>query len=104
MSGIIKMGFSILDRVAATEVGADILAYIKDLSSGEVKILIIAAAILILWLVWRWFGFAMVMVTLLVYFLAYILFINNIFYSYKEYQNQNDRHLQSIEKELESGK
>ena len=101
MEGVIKIGFNILDRIAANNIGASILAYINDLTAGEVRFLTIAAAILILWLVWRWFGFVMVLVMLLVYFLAYILFINNTFDFYKDYQTKNIQHMQTIEEELE---
>jgi cell division protein FtsW (lipid II flippase) len=101
MEGLMQIGFRLLDRIAATHTGAVVLAYIEHLSAAEIKILVAVGAVLILFLVWRWFGFIMVLVMLLFYLLAYVLFINDISDLYKDYQTKNIQHLQTIEKELE---
>ncbi len=96
-----QIGFRLLDKIAATDIGAVVLTYIEHLSAAEIKILVAVAAVLILFLVWRWFGFIMVLVMLLLYLLTYVLFINDISDLYKDYQTKNIQHLQTIEKELE---
>ncbi len=101
MESLIQVGFRLLDKMAVSHIGVVVLNHINNLSAIEIKILMAVAVVSILFLVWRWFGFIMVLVMLLFYLLAYILFINDIFGLYNDYQTKNAQHLQTIEKELE---
>ena len=78
-----------------------VLEKIYNLNPEEIWILIFIAAVLILFLAYRTLGMKMVFVLMLVYLIIYVLYINDIFGSYEKRVIDNEKHMKTIENELE---
>lgn len=78
----------------------DLIIYVQNLSPNEIKIVIGAIALLILFLVYKRIGKGAALALIIVYSIAYILYVNNLFGYYKTHENENDKRMKAIEAEL----
>jgi Ca2+/Na+ antiporter len=78
-----------------------VITNINNLSPGEIKIIIAATALLILYLVFRRLGLLAALFVLMVYLIAYVLYAGNVFNFYQQNQQTNNQHMQTIENELQ---
>lgn len=75
--------------------------YINSLDTNEVMIIIFITAVLTLLIAYRLFGIGFVIGLLVVYALAYILFINNIFGLYQQRTSEETQHMKAIQEEIQ---
>ena len=79
---------------------SEFLSKVYDLDSAEILIIVAIAAVLMVFIVYRWLGAIMVFVLLLAYLLIYTLYINDFFSVYKSHEKSEQQHMQLIEEEL----
>ena len=76
------------------------IAFASRLDSGQITILVIITALLVLFLAYRFGGFGAVGALLIIYLIVYVLYINNIFNIYKQKQATDYRDKKILEDEL----
>ncbi len=79
---------------------SEFLSKVYDLDSAEILIIVAIAAVLMVFIVYRWLGAIMVFVLLLAYLLIYTLYINDFFSVYESHEKSEQQHMQLIEEEL----
>ena len=75
--------------------------YVSNLTSQEIIIITIAAAVLILIMIYRKLGVGAAIGLLLIYFFAYIIFYSNIFNNWQRDKMEEDRRMQIYNSELQ---
>lgn len=63
---------------------SQIINYLNNLGSTEITVLIVVAALLLLYLAYRWSGLGAVVALTLIFLIAYVLYANNVFDFYKQ--------------------
>lgn len=91
---------AIIDKLGNYPQFAKILAYIYTFGPTEVWIIIIIIAALFAFLIYRLWGAAIMWVVLFAYMISYIVYSADLFDFYKDNNQENEKHMIEIQKEL----
>lgn len=91
---------ALFDTISATEIGQLFINYAINISPTEIKIFVALTAVLVLFLVSRWFGTSAFWALLLIYAIAFILYQVNIIGFYEKQTREKDIHMEQIAEEL----
>jgi len=93
-----KIIIKILDYVSNNP----LFSQVYDLNKTELIIIVALAAVLIIFIAYRWLGLGMVLALLIIYLVIYVLYVNNFFSFYEEHEKSTEQHLRLIEEELKT--
>jgi hypothetical protein len=77
-----------------------IMNYLQTLSPAEIWVIIGLAAVLVLFITYRIFGFGAMGALLIAYLLAYAIYANNLYGFYQRNTAENNQNMNNIQKEL----
>lgn len=101
MQEIIKIIQDYIDQLIKLDLPHRYAGYVNNLSSREILVIIIIAAVLILFMAYRKFGVGAVIGVILIYFFAYIIFYSNIFNNWQNDKMEEQRRMQIYSQELQ---
>ena len=80
---------------------AKFLFFVNNLSANEILIMAIVTAVLLLFIVYRKLGMGAAIALIIVYFIGYVIYRNDIVDFYKNQTTETDNRLKAVEEELQ---